>query len=87
MTTGTYSECNGSPGDFFAVWKNIGQTAYTVRNKIVAGCTSVTYSNNYIIWSPNQNNRNGYYYCVYGARYVRASGDRWLDTTGRAGGP
>jgi hypothetical protein len=87
VTTGTYSECNGGPGQYMAVWKKVAQTAYTVRNRYVVGCTAVTYSDNYVMWSPNTNNRGGEFYCVYGQQYVRAIGDRWLDTTGRAGGP
>ncbi|ROT34455.1 hypothetical protein SODALDRAFT_286059 [Sodiomyces alkalinus F11] len=88
--TGNSYVCNGNANDFFAVWKNQGTTAYTVRNGIFSVCSGnwAASSNNIIIWSPNSQNRRGYYYCVYGRQYVRSIGDRWLDTAPHTpGGP
>ncbi|ROT43788.1 hypothetical protein SODALDRAFT_306056 [Sodiomyces alkalinus F11] len=88
--TGNSYVCNGEPNDFLAVWKNQGTTAYTVQPGIRHVCTNTWHESGSrtIIWSPNANNRRGYYYCVYGERYVRAIGDRWLDTAANTpGGP
>ncbi|KAL6352176.1 hypothetical protein LRP88_14620 [Fusarium phalaenopsidis] len=38
--TGNSYVCNGNPNDFFAVWKNQGQTAYTVQNGVYNSCTN-----------------------------------------------
>ena len=87
VETGTAYGCDGKTGDFFSMWKNQGQTAYTVRN-IISNCGAVSDDGgDYVMWSPNSQDRDGYYYCVYGRSYCRAQGDRWLDTNGRAGGP
>ncbi|KAK4039506.1 hypothetical protein C8A01DRAFT_36544 [Parachaetomium inaequale] len=86
-STGMYAECNGNPGDYMAVWMSVGQTAYTVQGRRRPNCGATSYGPSRIVWSPNQNNKNSYYYCVTGHQYVRNVGDRWLDKTGRAGGP
>ncbi|KAK4451073.1 hypothetical protein QBC34DRAFT_437048 [Podospora aff. communis PSN243] len=81
VSTGTTAGCTGIKGDYFAVWKKVGQTAYTVRQKRTPNCgLPVTYGPNYIIWSPNSGEANSNFYCVYGFNYVRNKGDRWLDT-------
>jgi hypothetical protein len=88
IETGNAYNCNGNPNDFFAVWKKQAQTAYTVRDKLVSPCYSDQDYGTRIIWSPNDNNRGGEYYCVYGRGFVRNLGDRWLDTSGnQPGGP
>ncbi|RYP22275.1 hypothetical protein DL765_001789 [Monosporascus sp. GIB2] len=86
IQTGNAYSCDGDPGDVFAVWRRQAQTAYTVRN-FKMDCGRTSYGNPFVMWSPNSNNRGGAYYCVYGRKYVRALGDRWLDLKGRAGGP
>lgn len=89
ISTGNSYTCTGNPGDYFAIWKSQAQTAYTVQNMENGNCGAGPrpIGNPFILWSPNKDNRGGYYYCVYGADFVRSKGDRWLDTTGRAGGP
>lgn len=90
IETGNSYVCEGVPNDFFAVWKKQGQTAYTVKKGSFNACTNtwLPSGGNIIIWSPNSNNRRGNYYCVYGRNYVRAMGDRWLDTSPNTpGGP
>ncbi|KAJ3460924.1 hypothetical protein MRS44_011791 [Fusarium solani] len=90
IETGNSYVCNGNPNDFFAVWKNQGQTAYTVQNGVYNSCTNswLSVGGHIIVWSPNANNGRGFYYCVYGRNYVRAMGDRWLDTSPNTpGGP
>ncbi|KAK4212798.1 hypothetical protein QBC37DRAFT_374737 [Rhypophila decipiens] len=86
--TGTYSECNGLPWEWMAVWKSVGQTAYTVETKTNNRCGNPGYSGHYVMWSPNNkpNHYNHYFYCVYGEQYVRGLGD-WYIEHGRAGGP
>ncbi|KAJ2972464.1 hypothetical protein NQ176_g7141 [Zarea fungicola] len=89
ISTGNSYTCTGNPGDYFAIWKSQAQTAYTVQNYESGNCNQDirAVGDPLIIWSPNNDNRGGFYYCVYGQNYVRSRGDRWLDTTGRAGGP
>ncbi|KAM7210259.1 hypothetical protein V8F06_014353 [Rhypophila decipiens] len=89
VETGNEHTCDGNSNDYFAIWKNVGQTAYTVHHETFNGCgfRSVD-STNFIIWSPNKYDKFSYYYCVYGKKYVRNQGDRWLDTSaGRPYGP
>jgi len=90
VETGNLYQCVGQPSDYFAVWKKVGTTAYTVRNKSYQPCNGQTYdaSGNYIIWSPNSQGRGTWWYCVYSRQYVRWNGDRWLDTSpNQPGGP
>jgi len=88
VETGTTYTCQGSPRDYYAVWRKVGTTAYTVRNYSQNQCTGTTFGGQFVLWSPNSNNRRSYYYCVYGKNYVRWEGDRWLDTSpGEPGGP
>ncbi|KAK4182911.1 hypothetical protein QBC35DRAFT_395003, partial [Podospora australis] len=88
IETGNNYECQGQASDYFAVWKNQAQTAYTVRNYNFNQCTGTSWSSPCVMCSPNAGNRGGYYYCVYGRQYVRHKGDRWLDTSdSRPGGP
>lgn len=68
------------------MWKNQAQTAYTVQNQYITCGVRHNDGNPFVMWSPNTNNRGGYFYCVRGS-YCRSQGDRWLDTNGRAGGP
>jgi hypothetical protein len=75
----TYHGCHGGPDDYFAVWKNVGQTTYTVRKHWKRRCTPDTTGPNYILWSPNAGDRRSSFYCVYGRKYVRNIGDRWRD--------
>ena len=49
-------------------------------------CSADTWGEHYVMWSPNQNNRGGDFYCIYRQQYVRSIGDNWLEH-GRAGGP
>ena len=82
------AHCHGQANDYLAVWKKVGQTAYTVRNADYNVCSGThPTGGQFIIWSPNSHNRGTYYYCVYGRQYVRWLGDRWLDTTPIPGGP
>ncbi|KAF5689892.1 hypothetical protein FCIRC_1126 [Fusarium circinatum] len=86
----SHGSCWGNPRDWFAVWKKQAQTAYTVQQGIYNSCTNSwqPVGGHIIIWSPNAQNRRGNYYCVFGRQYVRAIGDRWLDTSaGEPGGP
>ncbi|GKT55169.1 hypothetical protein ColTof4_07970 [Colletotrichum tofieldiae] len=88
IETGNSYTCYGSPNDYLALWENQAQTAYTVRNRLRMSCAPIQDSGgNYVMWSPNRDNRGGQYYCVYGRQYVRWIGDRWLDTTPIPGGP
>jgi hypothetical protein len=88
VETGTSHECDGDPHDYMAIWKKVGQTAYTVQNADYNRCTGIKLRGSpFVIWSPNANNRGTYFYCVYGRQYVRWIGDRWLDTTPTPGGP
>ncbi|KAL1896310.1 hypothetical protein Sste5346_004693 [Sporothrix stenoceras] len=85
--TGNDYTCKGDAGDWLCVWKNQGQTAYTVQNKDSNECASPNYGSPFVMWSPNADGRGSHYYCVHGRDYCRNEGDRWLETDGRAGGP
>ncbi|KAK4206228.1 hypothetical protein QBC37DRAFT_460505 [Rhypophila decipiens] len=89
VQTGNEYTCHGDKGQYFAVWRKIGTTAYTVRNGNYNSCTGTQPTgSNFIIWSPNSNNVGSYFYCVYGKSAVRWMGDRWLDkSANNPGGP
>jgi hypothetical protein len=88
IETGNDYSCTGQPGDYLAVWKKVGQTAYTVQNANLNQCAGTRPSGSpFVMWSPNGHDRGIYFYCVKGRDYVRWKGDRWLDTTPTPGGP
>lgn len=89
IETGNEYSCPGGPYDYLAVWKKIGQTAYTIQNALFNACTGTRPNGaSFVMWSPNQNNRGGNFYCVYSRQYVRAIGDRYTDTSPQwPGGP
>jgi hypothetical protein len=88
VQTGNTYQCNGAPYDYFAIWKKVGQTAYTVQNADYNRCTGLSpHGSRFVIWSPNANDRGTNYYCVYGRQYVRWMGDRYIDETPIPGGP
>jgi hypothetical protein len=89
VETGTGWQCDGNPGDYFAVWKKVGQTAYKVRNAYYNSCYgwSGEVGDAFTMRSPNANNKGSNFYCVYRKQYVRNIGDNWTDYNGRAGGP
>ncbi|KAH7129219.1 hypothetical protein EDB81DRAFT_661255 [Dactylonectria macrodidyma] len=85
-TTGNTYTCTGGPGETLCIWYNTAHTAYTVQNVMYNTCgTSYTSSGPFVMYSPNENNRGGGYYCVIGT--CRSQGDNYWDKTGRAGGP
>ncbi|KAL6354846.1 hypothetical protein LRP88_12203 [Fusarium phalaenopsidis] len=58
----------------------------TVRETARNSCGgSYTARGPYILFSPNEQNRGGGYYCVIGT--CRSQGDEYWDKSGRAGGP
>jgi hypothetical protein len=88
VQTGTQATCEGGKGDYFAVWKAVGQTAYTVQNFYFNSCTGYRADGKpFVMWSPNANDAGSQFYCVFGKDFVRRLGDRWTDYNGRAGGP
>ncbi|KAF5660303.1 hypothetical protein FCIRC_12181 [Fusarium circinatum] len=87
--TGNTYTCTGSAGEDVCVWYNTAHTAYTVQNKerdscAVGGGWDST-GDPFVMYSPNESNRGGGYYCVIGT--CRAQGDNYWDYSGRAGGP
>ncbi|KAM0345650.1 hypothetical protein ACHAPU_006304 [Fusarium lateritium] len=88
-TTGNTYSCNGGPGEDICVWYNTAHTAYTAINREYDTCGTgsgwVNVGDNFVIYSPNESNRGGGYYCVVGT--CRAQGDGYWDYSGRAGGP
>ncbi|KAK4105444.1 hypothetical protein N658DRAFT_512893 [Parathielavia hyrcaniae] len=88
VETGNGHTCDGNPGDFFCVWRKVGQTAYAVQNVLYNACTGDSPSGSpFTLWSPNADNKGSSFYCVYGRQYCRSPGQGWLDMSGRAGGP
>lgn len=87
VETGNAHTCDGNARDYFAIWRETGTTAYTVHNLSLNQCSS-SVGGNFIIWSPNRDDKYSRYYCVYGRNYVRQKGDRYLDkSAGRPYGP
>ena len=77
--TGNDYTCRGGVDDWICVWKNQAQTAYTAQNVDTNQCTGSHFYSPYVMWSPNDNGRGSYYYCVHGQDFFRNEGDRWLD--------
>ncbi|KAF9761351.1 hypothetical protein IL306_003848 [Fusarium sp. DS 682] len=84
-TTGNSYTCNGGPGETICIWYNIAHTAYTVQDVTTNPCTGSKESSPYVMFSPNENNSGGGYYCVVGT--CRSKGEGYWDYNGRAGGP
>ncbi|KAG9255663.1 uncharacterized protein F5Z01DRAFT_651753 [Emericellopsis atlantica] len=85
-TTGNEYTCYGGAYDEVCVWYNTAHTAYTVQNVKSEPCSqSVTYSDPFVMYSPNNNNAGGGYYCVVGT--CRSKTDSYWDKSGPAGGP
>ncbi|KAF4994522.1 hypothetical protein FGRMN_5731 [Fusarium graminum] len=86
-TTGNSYSCSGGAGESVCIWYKTAHTAYTVRNRQMDTCIpeEANDSDPFIIFSPNEANRGGGYYCVVGT--CRAQGDGYWDYSGRAGGP
>ncbi|RSL82000.1 hypothetical protein CEP51_005430 [Fusarium floridanum] len=85
-TTGNSYSCNAGKGETACIWYNTAHTAYTVRETARNSCGgSYTARGPYILFSPNEQNRGGGYYCVIGT--CRSQGDEYWDKSGRAGGP
>ncbi|RBA17472.1 hypothetical protein FPRO05_02196 [Fusarium proliferatum] len=84
-TTGNSYTCNGGKGETICIWYNIAHTAYTVQEYTKNTCTEGSGGTPYVIYSPNESNRGGGYYCVIGT--CRSKGDGYWDYNGRAGGP
>ncbi|KAF2722382.1 hypothetical protein K431DRAFT_222232, partial [Polychaeton citri CBS 116435] len=82
-TTGETFTCDANPGDTVCVWDSISYTAYTVIN-LKADCSA--HGDPYVLKSPNSDNSEGGYYCVYGSA-CRSDGQGYWNNNGRAGGP
>ncbi|RGP72908.1 hypothetical protein FLONG3_6546 [Fusarium longipes] len=87
--TGNTYTCNGGPGENICVWYTTAHTAYTVTNRerdtCVLGSRWQNVGNPFVMFSPNQANRGGGYYCVVGT--CRSQGDGYWVKDGRPGGP
>ncbi|KAF5668652.1 hypothetical protein FHETE_5203 [Fusarium heterosporum] len=81
--------CGGRRGDEICIWYNTAHTAYTVHNMFRDTCSVGNgwepNSGSFVMFSPNNQNRGGGFYCVVGT--CRAQGDAYWDYNGRAGGP
>ncbi|KAI1044192.1 hypothetical protein LB505_008607 [Fusarium chuoi] len=88
-STGNTYTCTGSAGEDVCVWYNTAHTAYTVQNRERDSCDVgggwESTGDPFVMYSPNESNRGGGYYCVIGT--CRAQGDNYWDYSGRAGGP
>ncbi|KAH6650203.1 hypothetical protein F5144DRAFT_636699 [Chaetomium tenue] len=89
IETGNQFPCRGEAYDYFAVWKKMGQTAYTVQNGDYNQCSGFQKSGSpFVMWSPNTNNRGGNFYCVFSQQYARNIGDQYIDKSDKwPGGP
>ncbi|KAF5628128.1 uncharacterized protein FTJAE_9003 [Fusarium tjaetaba] len=84
-TTGNSYTCNAGKGETVCIWYNIAHTAYTVQEYTKNTCTEGHGGTPYVMYSPNENNKGGGYYCVIGT--CRSKGEGYWDYNGRAGGP
>ncbi|KAF5975483.1 hypothetical protein FCOIX_7669 [Fusarium coicis] len=84
-TTGNSYTCNAGKGETVCIWYNIAHTAYTVQEYTKNTCTEGKGGTPYVMYSPNENNKGGGYYCVIGT--CRSKGEGYWDYNGRAGGP
>lgn len=81
-------ECGGSTGDYFAVFKQVGHTAYKVRNAYYNACYGWRETGEpFTLRSPNANNKGSKFYCAYGRHLVREESGYQFFTDDRAGGP
>jgi hypothetical protein len=84
--TGNMYLCNGGPHETICVWYNAAHTAYTVRDTMWNRCTGYAPDNHgpdYVMFSPNIDNKGSHYYCVVGT--CRSQGENYWDKSGRAG--
>ncbi|GAQ40516.1 hypothetical protein AtubIFM55763_001444 [Aspergillus tubingensis] len=86
-TTGLDYQCTASSHQTVCIWYNTAHTAYTVQNGLYNVCTGFNPNNGagFVMFSPNQNNKGGGYYCVIGT--CRSQGQNYWDKSGPAGGP
>ncbi|KAF5249676.1 hypothetical protein FANTH_4984 [Fusarium anthophilum] len=84
-TTGNSYTCNAGKGETVCIWYNIAHTAYTVQEWTKNTCTEGSGGTPFVMFSPNENNKGGGYYCVIGT--CRSKGEGYWDYNGRAGGP
>ncbi|GKZ31583.1 hypothetical protein AbraIFM66950_000158 [Aspergillus brasiliensis] len=86
-TTGLDYQCTASSRQTVCIWYNTAHTAYTVQNGLYNVCTGFNPNNEagFVMFSPNQNNKGGGYYCVIGT--CRSQGQNYWDKSGPAGGP
>ncbi|KAL4894784.1 hypothetical protein BDV59DRAFT_164140 [Aspergillus ambiguus] len=86
-TTGLNYECTASSHQTVCIWYNTAHTAYTVQNGLYNQCTGFSPNKDasFVMFSPNQNNKGGGFYCVIGT--CRSQGQNYWDKSGRAGGP
>ncbi|GKZ25421.1 hypothetical protein AbraCBS73388_001049 [Aspergillus brasiliensis] len=86
-TTGLEYQCTASSHQTVCIWYNTAHTAYTVQNGLYNVCTGFNPNNEagFVMFSPNQNNKGGGYYCVIGT--CRSQGQNYWDKSGPAGGP
>ncbi|KAF5689054.1 hypothetical protein FDENT_4556 [Fusarium denticulatum] len=84
-TTGNSYTCNAGKRETVCIWYNIAHTAYTVQEWTKNTCTDGHGGTPYVMYSPNENNKGGGYYCVIGT--CRSKGEGYWDYNGRAGGP
>ncbi|KJZ73726.1 hypothetical protein HIM_06844 [Hirsutella minnesotensis 3608] len=85
--TGQSYTCNGNPNQRVCSWYSMAHTAYTARETTFNQCGTTSTGGQYIIWSPNKENRHGNHYCVRG-NYCRNKGDEYWDKSDKMpGGP
>ncbi|GME48499.1 hypothetical protein GTA08_BOTSDO13672 [Neofusicoccum parvum] len=67
IETGDDYQCQVSTGESVCVWYDIAYTGYTVEDWSTNTCTGGHKdAGPYVIWSPNENNSGGGFYCVTG---------------------
>lgn len=90
-TTGNTYQCTGTKWQTVCIKYRTAMTAYTINTGSYWACNGATIwkPENVIMWSPNQGNKGGAYYCEIGAKCIK-QGQAWMQTEGygvRPGGP
>lgn len=85
VETGNNYECHAKDGETVCIWKEMGRTAYRVRNKGYNQCFGERDYGEFDLVSPNLHDLGTRMYCVRGRQYCRSSGQRYESDRFRGG--
>ncbi|KAK1827042.1 hypothetical protein QBC39DRAFT_421551 [Podospora conica] len=85
VETGTAFMCEAGHGETVCIWKEMGRTAYRVRNRGNNWCFGERDYEELEIVSPNSHDLGTEFYCVRGQQYCRSTGQRYESDRFRGG--